>query len=102
MGIKLGDIVKDRLTDLCGTVFARAEYLYGCIWVCVVPKKLHEGKPIESVWVDEARLEKVVQKKKALSDIEKEAEECALARVRRYGPGPAVTGRSVPNPSGCA
>jgi hypothetical protein len=38
--IKLGDKVKDKLTDLKGTVVATAEYLYGCVWVCVLPSTL--------------------------------------------------------------
>jgi hypothetical protein len=62
MEIKLGDKVKDKLSDFKGTVVARAEYLYGCVWLCVIPKELHEGKPVEDVWFDDRRLEVIVSK----------------------------------------
>lgn len=92
--IKLGELVKDKLTEFKGTVIARAEYLYGCVWVCVVPKGLHDDKPIEDAWFDEARLEVVVQKKR-------EKRELSLS-MKNYGHGgPAMSGpkRTVPHPN---
>jgi len=61
--IKLGDKVKDKLTGYSGTAVARAEYLYGCVWISVIPEELQDGKPIEDVWFDEGRLEGVSAEK---------------------------------------
>lgn len=61
--IKLGDKVRDQLTDLCGTAVARCVYIYGCIQVQVLPQGLHDGHPVEECWVDEARLVVVGEKK---------------------------------------
>jgi len=55
--IKLGDQVKDNITDLEGTVIAKATYLHGCTQCEVQPRKLKDGLPIEAVWVDEPQLE---------------------------------------------
>lgn len=57
--IRLGMLVKDKVTDFEGKVIARAKYLYGCVWVCIVPKELHDEVPIEGVWLDEQRVEKI-------------------------------------------
>lgn len=92
--IKLGDTVKDKLTEFRGTVIARAEYLYGCVWVCVVPKGLHDDKPIEDVWFDEARIEVVVKKKREKNGLS--------PFMKSYGNGgPTMSGpkRSVPHPN---
>jgi hypothetical protein len=70
--IKLGNVVKDKLSDFKGTVIARAEYLYGCVWVCVIPSKLHEGKPIEDAWFDEDRLQIISEKQKYKQRIKSE------------------------------
>lgn len=54
--IKLGDFVTDSVTGFSGVVLARVEYLNGCVRCEVQSKKLHEGKPIESCFFDEQRL----------------------------------------------
>lgn len=91
--IKLGDQVKDKLTGFKGTAIARAEYLYGCVWVCVVPKELHDSKPVDDVWFDEERLSLIVKKKE-----EKEPEEPEY-RNYRGGPTPNMPKMNVPKPS---
>ena len=57
--IKLGDEVKDKVTGFEGIAVARTEYLYGCLSIGVLSKKLNSetGKPIEWVWFDEQRLD---------------------------------------------
>ncbi len=62
--IRLGDKVRDKLTDLEGTVTARTEYIYGCTQFEVTPRTLHEGKPVEGPWIDEPQLELVKPIKK--------------------------------------
>jgi hypothetical protein len=90
--IKLGDLVKDKLTEFKGTAIARAEYLYGCVWVCVVPRGLHDDKPIEDAWFDEARLEVVIQKNREKRELS--------SSFRSYGgPMPSIPKRSVPHPN---
>lgn len=56
MQIKLGTIVTDSITGFTGVAMMRAEYLNGCVRIEVQPKALHEGKPIESQFFDEQRL----------------------------------------------
>lgn len=64
--IKLGQVVRDTLTDLEGTVVGRCEWLYGCVRVIIQPKGSKDGKPHETFWVDEPQVEvvkvKAVQK----------------------------------------
>jgi hypothetical protein len=66
MGIKLGDTVKDKITGLRGIVFGISAWLYSNITIGIVPEFHKEGKPAETVWFDEDRLEVVKpdQKKK--------------------------------------
>jgi len=54
--IKLGDKVKDTITDFEGTVISKVIHLNGCIRYEVKPKKLKDGKTIESEWIDEGQL----------------------------------------------
>lgn len=62
--IKLGSHVKDTLSGFEGIVIAVTHWLYGCNRYGVQPKGLHEGKPIEAQWFDEAQLECIVENKK--------------------------------------
>ncbi len=57
--IKLGDKVKDTITDFGGIAVARCVYLNGCIRIEVQPKELKDGKIVEAVWIDESQLEDV-------------------------------------------
>ena len=57
MAVKLGDKVTDYITGFSGIVTARTEYLYGCVRVAVEPTELREGKPVESQYFDEQRVD---------------------------------------------
>lgn len=56
MTIKLGDKVKDIITGFEGIAVCRTDWLHGCTRFGVQPEKLHEGKPIDSVYFDEPQL----------------------------------------------
>lgn len=57
--MKLGDTVKDTVTDFTGTVVSRHEYLNGCVRLSVQPRELKDGKPIESQGFDIEQLQLV-------------------------------------------
>jgi len=55
--IKLGDKVKDIITDFEGIAVARCVYLNGCVRCEIQPKGLDKnGKMIDAVWIDESQL----------------------------------------------
>ena len=55
--IKLGDKVKDIITDFEGTAVARCIYINGCVRCEIQPKGLdRDGKMIDAVWIDESQL----------------------------------------------
>ena len=54
---KLGKIGKDKITGFTGILTARCEFLTGCNRYCLQPQELREGKPIESIYFDEAQIE---------------------------------------------
>jgi hypothetical protein len=51
--IRLGQVVRDRITGYEGTVVAITHWLYGCTRLVLQASGLHEGKPIESYACDE-------------------------------------------------
>jgi hypothetical protein len=55
MRVKLGQMVRDQITDITGVVTARVEYLTGCEQVLVQPKS-KDNSYIESRWFDEDRV----------------------------------------------
>ena len=59
MTVGLGARVKDPISGLTGIAVSRTEFLYGCVRVGVQPEALHDGKPIDQVFVDEPQLEVV-------------------------------------------
>jgi hypothetical protein len=59
-----GDTVKDTITGFSGVIVHRTEYLNGCIRYGVQPKKLKDGKTIESEMFDEQQLSLVSGVKK--------------------------------------
>ena len=61
--MKLGDKVRDTITDIKGTAVARCEYITGCIQFEVQPKDLHNGQMVKAYWIDEIRLEIVPKPK---------------------------------------
>lgn len=61
----LGDLVKDSITPFKGTVESRIQWMNGCIRYSVQPNELNkDGKPVESVWIDEQQLVLVEEIKK--------------------------------------
>ena len=58
--MKLGDRVRDKLTGFEGIAIGVSHWLYGCSRVGIEPTTLgSDGKPIEPVFFDEMRIEKV-------------------------------------------
>ena len=57
--VKLGNKVRDTLTGFAGVAVARTEWLYGCSRIGIEPTELKDGKPIETQWFDEQRVEMV-------------------------------------------
>jgi len=57
MRIKLGDLVKDRITHYRGIAVCRTEWLNGCARVGVQSQQLKDGIPQEPQHFDEAQLD---------------------------------------------
>jgi hypothetical protein len=53
--VKLGQVVKDPVRGLEGTVVGRAVYLNGCSRICVTPKQ--KGDKDLTFWIDENQVE---------------------------------------------
>ena len=64
MRIKLGEKVKDTLTEFEGTVIARTEYLFSVSRLGVQGEILKEGRPDEPQWFDESRMKVIVKLQK--------------------------------------
>lgn len=57
MDVKLGDLVRDTITDLEGIVVAITDWIYGCRRISVQPKTLKDGRPVDNVCFDVDQLE---------------------------------------------
>lgn len=57
--MKLGEIVKDRITGFSGTITGKCEYLTGCTQYLLQPNIDKDGKYVDGHWMDEDRLEAV-------------------------------------------
>lgn len=67
--IKLGDLVKDNITEFKGIAIARAKYLYGCEQILVAPQQLtSEGQTADSIWFDDQRIELVERRRPPVSE----------------------------------
>lgn len=55
--IELGNQVKDRVTGFEGVVVARSEWLGSEMTIGIQAKQMHDGKPVDLVWLSEKRLE---------------------------------------------
>lgn len=55
--ITLGKQVRDKASGFEGIVTARIEYINGCIQYCVKPRVGADGKPPDSLYLDEEFLE---------------------------------------------
>lgn len=54
---KLGKKGRDKITRFTGILTARCEFLTGCNRYCIQPQELKDGKPIDSIYFDEAQIE---------------------------------------------
>jgi hypothetical protein len=57
--MKLGDIVRDKISGFTGTVIADTMWIYGCRRLTVQSHELKDGRPLESVTFDAQQLEMV-------------------------------------------
>lgn len=55
--LELGKKAKDKITGFQGILTARCEFLTGCNRYCIQPTELKDGKPIDSIYFDEAQIE---------------------------------------------
>jgi len=56
-GIKLGDLVKDVITDFTGIATSRTEHLYGCVHIGITSRGLDkDGIPVGAMSFDEQRV----------------------------------------------
>lgn len=53
MTIKLGQVVKDKITGYQGVVIAITKWLYGCTRITVQAGELKDGKPVDNYTFDE-------------------------------------------------
>ena len=54
---ELGKKGKDKITGFTGILTARCEFLTGCNRYCIQPQELKDGKPIDSIYFDEAQIQ---------------------------------------------
>ena len=59
--IPLETKVKDKITEFEGVVTARCEYFTGCVLYEVIPLELKDGLPQKEQWLDEQRLEILIE-----------------------------------------
>jgi hypothetical protein len=62
----LGDIVKDSITGLKGTVIAKTEWLNGCWRIIIQPNEIKEGRPVDPSTFDVEQLVMVKAKNVAM------------------------------------
>ena len=48
---------KDKITGFEGIITARCEFLTGCSRYCIQPTVLKDGKPLDSIYFDEAQID---------------------------------------------
>ena len=59
--IKLGKEAKDKVTGFKGIIIGKADYLYGCTQYALKPKVDKSGKPMDTEWFDDGRIEIIGQ-----------------------------------------
>ncbi|MCK9569835.1 hypothetical protein M0R72_12905 [Candidatus Pacearchaeota archaeon] len=57
MKVKLGQVVRDKMTGYQGTVVAITNGLHGCTRICVQANELKDGKPVDNYTFDEPQAE---------------------------------------------
>lgn len=55
--IRLGDLVRDKITGFKGIAVGRTEWLNGCVRYGIQPKEMKDSKPVESQWFDQEQIE---------------------------------------------
>ncbi len=60
--IKLGQVVRDKISGCEGTAIARTEWMNGCVRICIQSEGSKDGVPFENFVVDEPQLEVVKAK----------------------------------------
>lgn len=93
MNVEIGDVVKDVISGLIGTVTARVEYITKCVQYLVTPKWKQGETFSEGHWIDEIRLNVVRDKPKASPKAPRV--NISTRRTRRAtGAGPSAPKRS--------
>lgn len=57
--VRIGDLVRDRITGVKGIAIARTVWINGCVRIVIQPQEHKDGKPVESTCLDEPQLEVV-------------------------------------------
>lgn len=83
--MKLGDVVRDKISGFSGVATCRLDYLNGCVRWAVSPRILHEAKPVDAQYFDDEQLEIVPGQ-----------ESFGCVRRETGGDRPAPTGRQNP------
>ncbi len=55
--MKLGDVVRDKISGFSGVATCRLDYLNGCVRWQVSPRILHEAKLVDAQYFDDEQLE---------------------------------------------
>ncbi|MFA5766406.1 MAG: hypothetical protein WC919_00595 [Candidatus Paceibacterota bacterium] len=59
--VRMGVVVKDRVTGLRGIITGKTEYINGCVQWLVKPPVDKDGKLVDGCWIDTIQLEVVGQ-----------------------------------------
>jgi len=84
--VKLGQLVKDRITGFEGIVIAITNWLYGCNRITIQPRELKDGKPVEAQSFDVQQLEIIDDKPMSMKTSK-------MATTKPGGPRPEPTRR---------
>ncbi len=82
----LGRKYKDMISGLVGTVTARTDYLFGCVWVLLEVDLQEDQMELKEIWMDTQRLVAV-----------REAKKKGARKTSRGGLVKMPTKRSTPN-----
>lgn len=55
--IELGEFVQDKITQVKGVIIIRSDHLDGTRTYCIQSQEMNAGKPADTFWVTECRLE---------------------------------------------
>jgi hypothetical protein len=70
--LKLGDLARDKISGFEGVITTWTNWLNGCVRVGLTPKKLHDGKPIDSCVFDIEQVELVTESEPKKSQLTEE------------------------------